>query len=186
MKRTILYIGFVFLIQSCIPLRIAPTIEDYKLTRGKKFKRSLSKRHMFIFEDPKEAGHFYDYVNTKFDLNHEDVYDDVPFKIDSSTFFFAFYEVEIPDKTLSLGPLMLDLVLNAALDNEDPERYVSNESSDMIRRDNWYIAMEVYSDAEKDCLQEESLSKELVLKYLRALKNEYLSTHNYNETVFKN
>ncbi len=81
---------------------------------------------------------------------------------------------------------MLDLVLNAALDNEDPERYVSNESSDMIRRDNWYIAMEVYSDAEKDCLQEESLSRELVLKYLRALKNEYLSTHNYNETVFKN
>ncbi len=90
MKRTILYIGFVFLIQSCIPLRIAPTIEDYKLTRGKKFKRSLSKRQMFIFEDPKEAGHFYDYVNTKFDLNHEDVYDDVPFKIDSSTFFLRF------------------------------------------------------------------------------------------------
>lgn len=186
MKRTVLSLCFVFLVQSCIPLRIAPSIEDYKLTRGKKFKRSLSKRQMFIFEDPKEEGHFYDYVNTKFALNHQNVYDDVPFKVDSTTYFFAFYEVEIPDKTLSLGPLMVDLVLNAALDNEDHERYVSDESRDMIRSENWYIAIEVYSDTEKDCLMEASFSREPVLKYLRALKNEYLSTHNYNETVFKN
>lgn len=186
MRKTILVLSTFFFVQSCIPLRIAPTIEDYKLTRGKKFKKSLSKRQMFIFEDPKEEGHFYDFVNTKFGLNHQNVYDDVPFEIDSTTHFFAFYEVEIPDKMLSLGPLMIDLVLNAALENEDPELYVSDESRDLVRKENWYIAIEVYSDVEQDCLLETSLSREPVLKYLRALKKEYLSTYNYNETVFKN
>ena len=48
----------------------------------------------------------------------------------------------------------------------------------------WYIAIEVYSDTEYDCLMEKSLSREAVLKYLRGLKREYLTTHNYNETVF--
>ncbi len=186
MKRIIL-LGFsVLIFQSCIPLRIAPTIDDYKIARGKKFKRTLSKRVMFIFEDHKEAGHFYDYVNTKYQLDDENVYDDVPFKIDYEQFFFSFYEVEIPDKTLSLGPLLVDMALNLALQNEEPELYLADESRDIDRKENWYIAIEVYSDLEKDCLSKNSLSKEAVLKYLRALKNEYLATYNYNETVFKN
>ena len=185
MKRTLPLIATFFILQSCIPLRIAPSIEDYRLTRGKKFKRSLSKRKMFIFEDPKQAEHFYDYVNTKYQLNHVGVYDDVPFKTGSNQYFFAFYEVEIPDKTLNLGPAMFQLLVNSALGSEDPlENY--NGDDDMIRSENWYIAIEAYSDLEKDCLADDSLSREAVLKYLRALKKEYLATHNYNETVFKN
>lgn len=140
---------------------------------------------MFIFEDQKETGHFYDYVNTKYQLNHENVYDDVPFEISNQQYFFSFYEVEIPDKTLNLAPVMLHLILNSALGSEDPlDDY--NGDGDMVRRENWYIAIEAYSDLEKDCLADDSLSREAVLKYLRALKKEYWATHNYNETVFKN
>lgn len=51
---------------------------------------------------------------------------------------------------------------------------------------NWYIAIEVFSSTEKDCLREDSISKDVVLPYLRNLKQEYISTHNYNEAVFKN
>jgi len=46
--------------------------------------------------------------------------------------------------------------------------------------------MEVFSDTEKDCLREGSVSRDIVLSYLRDLKNEYLATDNYNEVVFKN
>ena len=186
MQRIILLLSVIFLVHSCIPLRIAPDIEDYKLAKGKKFKRSLGKREMFIFEDPKEAEHFYNFINTKYALNDKNVYDDIPFRIDDQQYFFAFYEVEIPDKTLNLGPAMVDAFLNVALGNEEPELYFADESRDYMRRENWYLAIEVYSDKEKDCLAEHSLSREVVLKYLRVLKNEYLSTHNYNEVVFKN
>lgn len=185
MRKLLPIICIVFLFQSCIPLRIAPQIEDYKIDRGKKFKRSLSKRQMFIFENPKDENHFYDYVNTKFQLQHNNIYDDIPFIIDGEQYFFAWYEVEIPDKTLNLAPMFVHLFLGAALGNEDPLEDYDGEG-DMVRRDNWYLAIEVYSDTEKDCLSTEALSREVVLKYLRALKQEYLTTHNYNEVVFKN
>lgn len=185
MKQSLLMLLVLFIFQSCIPLRIAPTIDDYKIAQGKKFKRSLGKREMFIFEDPKDEGHFYDYINTKFHLDHENVYDDVPFEIDGSQYFLAWYEVEIPDKHLNLAPIFLHLFVGAALGNDDPLEDYDGEG-DMVRRDNWYIAIEAYSDLEKDCLADEALSREPVLKYLRALKKEYLATHNYNETVFKN
>lgn len=185
MKQSLLIVCTLFLFQSCIPLRIAPTIEDYKITRGKKFKRSLPERQMFIFEDAKEAEQFYNFVNTKFQLDDTNVYDDVPFEINDAYYFFSWYEIEIPDKTLNLAPVFLHLFVGAALGNDDPLEDYDGEG-DTVRSDNWYIALEVYSDLEQDCLADGSLSREAVLKYLRALKKEYLATHNYNETVFKN
>ncbi len=182
MTRIVPLVLVVFLFQSCIPLRIAPDIDDYKVTKGKKFKRSLPKRFMFVFEDSKDVNHFYNYVNTKFALNDENVYDDIPFRLNGAQYFFSFYEVEIPDKTLNLFPVLFSAALNAALGNDEDDISEPTE----VRLDNFYIAIEVYSDLENDCLSIESLSREAVLKYLRALKNEYLTTHNYNEVVFKN
>ncbi|NHF59057.1 hypothetical protein FK220_006885 [Flavobacteriaceae bacterium TP-CH-4] len=186
MRHSLFLVSLFVLFHSCIPLRIAPTIEDYKVTRGKKFKRGLSKRQMFIFEDPKDAGHFYEYVNTKFQLNDTNVYDDIPFKINEEQYFFAWYEIEIADKTLNLAPAMFDIVLNGALGNEEFEPYLMESANNFSRKGHWYIAIEVYSDSENDCLSLNALSREAVLNYLSALKKEYLSTHNYNEVVFKN
>ena len=180
MKRILLFVLMLFVLQSCIPLRIAPDIADYKITKGKKFKRELSKRQMFIFEDSKDAEEFYNFVNIKFQLDHTDVYDDIPFEIDGEQYFFAWYEIEIPDKTLNLLPIVVDVALLASDINPVLENSYSS------RKGNWYVALEVYNDAEPDCLEETSLSREIVLKYLRTLKKEYLATHNYNETVFKN
>lgn len=182
MNRIVPLVLMFLLFQSCIPLRIAPDIDDYKVTKGKKFKRSLPKRFMFVFEDSKDVDHFYNYVNTKFALNDENVYDDVPFRLNGAQYFFSFYEVEIPDKTLNLFPVLFSAALNSALGNEEDDISEPTE----VRRDNFYIAIEVYSDLENDCLSVESLSREAVLKYLRTLKNEYLTTDNYNEVVFKN
>lgn len=180
MKRSVLLLVVLVAIQSCIPIRIAPSIDDYKVTKGKKFKKSLPKREMFVFEDPKDVDHFYNYVNTKFQLNHDNVYDDVPFKLNEGQYFFSFYEVEIPTKILNLGVIVADVMLDQA--------GVSPVFDDVhsSRKGHWYIAIEVYSDKEKDCLHIDALSREVVLKYLRTLKQEYLITHNYNETVFKN
>lgn len=181
----IFLLSFLFL-TSCIPLRIAPNISDYSVVKGKKFKRTLPKREMFIFQDPKDANMFYAYVDTKFGLNNVDVYDNVPFLIDGTQYFFSYYETQISDKTLNMFPIIADVFLNIALGNDEIEPIISNTTEEVIRKGNWYIAIEVYSDQESDCLQKNSLSRGLVLKYLSNLKKEYLSTHNYNELVFKN
>ncbi len=137
---------------------------------------------MFVFEDSKGESEFYNYVDIKFHLNNENVCDDVPFEINGQQYFFSFYEVSIPNKAINLFPTLFEAAFNAALNIEGEDVSQPEE----VRRDDFYIAIEVYNDLEKDCLQINSLSREVVLKYLRTLKTEYLSTHNYNEIVFKN
>tara|TARA_R110000868_G_scaffold180489_4_gene421116 strand:+ start:290 stop:910 length:621 start_codon:yes stop_codon:yes gene_type:complete len=185
MKKVILLVSCFCIFQSCIPLRIAPVINDYKVVKGKKFKRTLPKRQMFIFKDTKDAEQFYYYVNTKFELNHIDVYDNVPFLINGETYFFSFYEVEIPDKGIDMITPIIGVIGNSLLTFGDERADVFNEEAKMYRQGNYFIAMEVFSDLEKDCLADNSFSKEIVLKYLRELKQEYIATHNYNEVLFK-
>lgn len=186
MKKVVTLALGLFVLNSCIPVRIAPSISDYKLTKGKRFKKGLPKKTLFIFEDPKAAGEFYNYINTKYNL--EDYYVDVevPFSVDGKSYFFSFYEVDKKSKAISLLPLIFDIGANAALGNEDFETYTATEDTSIIRADSWYIGIEVFNATEKDCLHEDSVSREVVLPYLRALKEEYLSTQNYNEVVFKN
>lgn len=180
MKRFLLFSTLLFFC-SCIPIRIAPNIKDYKLTKGKRFKRALPKKTMFVFEDPKDANEFYNYINTKFQLDDYYVEVQVPFEVRGVVYYFSFYEVEIPTKTINLVPLALDVILNKSADM-DPMFDELHTS----RTGNWYIAVEVFRDNEKDCLSESSVSRDVVLPYLRELKNEYLATNNYNEVVFKN
>lgn len=184
-KGILLTTSLVFLCVACIPIRIAPKIEDYKITKGKKFKRGLPKQNVFIFEDPKDADHFYDYIITKFELNNLQWADvNVPIQIHGEEYYLSYYEIEIQDKTLNMFPGIFNAVMNRALNNEEDEEYMSGE--DVIRNGNFYLALEVLDNDGNDCLKEESLSRAVVLNYLRELKKEYLSTHNYNEVVFKN
>lgn len=187
MKRILPFIFLFIFLESCIPLRIAPSIDDYKLTKGRNFKRGLPERTVFIFEEPKEkeANEFYTYVNVKYQLEHDNVYDDVPFQIDGEQYFFSFYETDIQDKSIPILGIFMDVLISKGLDSDDYDPIFSPNDG-VTRKGNWYIVIEVYSDKEKDCLAIDSLSREIVLKYLRILKKEYLSTHNYDELVFKN
>ncbi len=181
MKKFLLLLTLGIVLYSCIPIRIAPNIKDYKITKGKRFKRGLPKRTVFVFEDPKDANEFYNYINIKFELADYYADTEVPFMVENKPYYFSFYEVEIPTKTINLIPLAIDGILSEAADMGP-----LMEDVHASRFGNWYIAIEVFSDTEKDCLSEDSISKDIVLPYLRNLKQEYLSTHNYNEVVLKN
>ena len=164
---------------SCIPLRIAPTIKTDKVMVAKKFKRKLTKQYAFIFEDPKDANEFYNYVNTKYELNHNNVEWNVPFVIEVNTFFFSFYETEIPDKALNFLPFLIDAKLEQEVMNPMfKDAYVS-------RKDNWYLAITVDDAKMKDCLKAEYRKREVILKYLRDLRIEYLNTDNYLEALLR-
>jgi hypothetical protein len=178
MKKGVLLIS-VFFYFSCIPLRIAPNIKSDKVMVAKKFKRKLPKRYAFIFEDPKEANEFYNYVNIKHELNHQDVEWNVPFEVDGELCYFSFYEVEIPDKTLNILPIFID----AALQSNDLEPMF--EEAYTSRTGNWYLAITVVDDQGNDCLKENYVKREAILNYLKAMRVEYLNTHNYLEALLK-
>ena len=186
MRKHILSAVLLSSLYSCIPFQFAPRIDDYKLVKGKRFKKGLPKKTTFVFEDPKDHGDFYDYVNTKYQLNDDFVDVEVPFEIDGETFYFSFYEVIKKSKALFLLPLATDVALHAATNADDFEPTVANNDNTILEGTSFYIVMEVYSDHEKDCLHHNSLNNQKVLAYLQGLKTEYLNTDNYNEVLFKN
>ncbi|MGK0253311.1 MAG: hypothetical protein ACI9OE_000779 [Mariniflexile sp.] len=177
--KQLLVLFSILLYTSCIPLRIAPTIKTDKVMVAKKFKRKLPKHYAFIFEDPKDANEFYNYINTKYELDHKEVEWNVPFELNNEGFCFSFYEIEKIDKTLNLLPIFIDAALQ------------SNDSNPMLeevytsRKGNWYLAITVSNDALLDCLNPEYKQREVILKYLRDLKEEYLNTSNYFEALLK-
>ena len=146
---------------------------------AKKFKRKLPKRHAFIFEDPKNANEFYNYVNTKYQLNHQDVEYNVPFNIEEQEYFFSFHETEIPNKTLNLVPILADFILQSKdLDPMFEDVYAS-------RKGNWYLVLTVSDNEFADCLKPSYVSRQEILKYLRDLKTEYLNTSNYLDALLR-
>ncbi|MEP0214661.1 MAG: hypothetical protein ABJD66_15695 [Cellulophaga sp.] len=185
MKNLFLVVILAF-VQSCIPLRVSPNIEDYKIAKGKNFKRGLTKHQVFIFEDPKDESEFYNYVYVKYQLYNTDVFYNVPFFINDVPYYFSFYEVEKKDKSIDLFTPTLGVLVNRAIGSNDNPSDLFNEQPRIRIDGNYFIAINVTDDDGKDCLDENSLSRPLVLNYLRALKKEYLATHNYNELLFKN
>lgn len=161
----LLTIAFLSLLAtSCIPIRIAPNIKEDKIMKANKFKRKLPKQYAFIFEDPKEADEFYNYVNTKFQLDFKDVEWNVPFELDNVVYYMSFYESEIPNKTLNLIPLLID----AKLDQEGFGPMF--EDSYLSRNGNWYLILTVNNDVSTDCLHPNYEYRHKLISYFKELR----------------
>jgi hypothetical protein len=170
MKQLSIILVLLFFTTSCIPLRIAPNIKDYKIKVAKKFKRKLPKNYAFIFEDPKEADEFYNFINIKYDLNYENVEHNVPFSIDSNKYFLSFYESEISTKYLNFIPFIIDACIVMMLDGVDS----SSGEIEIVRTGHWYIVMTVFDSNMVDCLEPNYINRTEVINYMENLKMEYL------------
>ncbi len=179
MKSIITVLISFFLFSSCIPLRIAPTIKEDKIKLAKRFNRHLPKQYALIFNDPKDADEFYHFINTKYQLNHEMVEDNVPFKIDENVYSFSFYEVEKTTKTINLIPILIDA--NRESNDNDPIL----EELHTSRQGYWYIAIVANDVQLNDCLAPNYKNRDRLIGYLRSLRIEYLNTNNYLEAMLK-
>ena len=180
MIKKLLFLLLFFTIFSCIPIRIAPNIKDDKVMLAKKFKRKLPKDYYaFIFEDPKDADEFYNFINAKFGLGFQDVEYNVPFFVEGQVFFLSFHEVEIPTKTINLLPMIIDAKLeDSGNDSILEEYYISRNAL-------WYLAITVTDKNMEDCLKPKHPARAQTINYLRALQKEYLNTSNYAAAYFR-
>lgn len=169
----------VLALSSCIPVKIAPKFknEDYKIMQARKFQRSMPRATSFIFKDPKDANEFYNYINKKFRLNDVDVGINVPFQLHGETLYLSYYEAERMDEKLNLPLVAID----AKRDSNGNSRLFEDHYSS--RTGHWYIILTVYDDNIKNCLRDQHPLKAKTIAYLKALKQEYIATQNYEELL---
>jgi len=165
---------------SCIPLRIAPDLNDGKIIKSRKLKKHLPQKYAFGFNDPKNADEFYQFMWAKFDLNDNDTEKNIAITIEGKSYFLSFYEVEKSTQTLNLVPVLVDGLLIS--DGCDP---ILEDLEVTERPGNWYIAMTLMDTSDNDCLGPEHPDYKEVTHYLKALHQEYLTTQNYNSFLLK-
>ena len=168
------------LVSSCIPIKIAPKFknEEYRIVRAKKFKRKLPRETSFIFKDPKDAEEFYNFLNTKFQLNHQNVGLNTPFQLEGKTFYLSYNETEKEDESVKLPMVLIDLKRKS---NGNSALF---EGAYTKRLGHWYIILTVYDENVENCLLDNHPMKQKMTEYLKQLKQEYLTTHNYEQLLF--
>lgn len=176
MKKFLIFVLAITIV-SCIPTQVAPKFKGHKIMQAKKFKRKLPRETSFIFKDPKDADQFYYYINKKYNLNHKDVGLNTPFLLNGKTYYLTYHEVERTDKTANIGLALFDLVLE---DKTGVKVFENNYSS---RKGHWYLILTVYDDNVNNCLLNKHPDKSIIIQYLKDLKQEYITTHNYEELL---
>ncbi len=179
MKKLIILI-LALSTSSCIPIKIAPKFknEDYKIMQAKKFQKKMPRQTSFIFKDTKDAEEFYNYINKKYQLDHTDVGFNVPFQLDGETLYLSYHEAERTDETVNLPFVLID----AKRDGSGNSRLFENNYA--TRKGHWYILLTVYDENLKNCLKDHHPLKVKTIQYLKELKQEYLTTQNYEELLF--
>ncbi len=164
---------------SCIPLQIAPNFDGGKIFPPKKFKKQLPQQYVYVFEDPKDANEFYNYMNAKFQIVYDDDLGNIPVAVNSNTYYLTFYEVERATKTVNLLPMAVD----AGLEENGFSPVL--ESAHTSRTGKWFIALTMTDDALQDALNPNYTFHQDVLSYADAMRNEYLNTVHYIEVYLK-
>jgi len=173
------FVVFFFFFISCIPLSIAPKIDGGKIYSPKKFKKHLPHNYVYVFEDPKDANEFFNYMNAKFQIVYDDDLGNISVEIENNTYYLTFYEVERNTQTVNLIPIVLD----AKLEQNGYSPIL--EDVHVSRSGSWYIALTVTDKNLKDALKPEYDNHKKVVAYTNEMREEYLSTVEYIEIYLK-
>jgi len=160
-------------------VQIAPNIEGEKIIKAKKFKKNLPNFYGFIFEDPKNANEFYNFINAKYNLKHLNVESNVPISINNETYYLSFFERERTTETINLIPFIIDADRNSKGKESLLEDFYAT------RTGFWYLVLTVTDTKIKDCLNPNHPQHGEIVNHLKKLKDEYFSTSNYMEAYLK-
>ncbi len=162
--RFIVFVLICLLTYSCVPVQIAPQIKDYKVKKGKKFKRKLPKQQAYIFEDPHGANAFYHFFNANHQQDAVDIAHNIEITIDHRIYYLSFFETDKKTKVLNLIPAIF------------------GDDSEIESIEKWYIALMVRDAYFNDALKEGHRERDKVIAYLNKLKASYIQHITYDNS----
>ena len=159
MKRIAYSMLLLFLVTSCITVKKAPKIEDYKILDGKQFqKRNFTENTAFIFQNDLKMIDFRSFLADRYQLSSFKRTMRIPVLIDSLPFELFVFTPEIKQQKVNFI---------GAIISKDPEDITMDEETFD------YVGISVSRIDDTDCLSERSIYHNLVRRYLEDLKDEY-------------
>ena len=149
---------FLFSVSSCGIHKPKYTIEDYVLVKNAKNILGNKGLTAFVFENNKKILPFQEFAVNHFKLSTYNQ-KEIPFTYNNNNFILHIYDVDEINKYINTSDFTLK--------NQIPNASKVNNLSD-------FIVLSVINDKNEDCLQDQSLYQNMILKYLKNLKEEYL------------
>ena len=159
-NRRIVAILFLFMVSiSCGIHKLQYIIEDYVLVPNAKPVLGNGGLTAFVFENNKKILPFQQFLINRYKLQTFNQRE-IPFTINEERFRLHVYDRDETDKYINTS----DFVMK----NQIPDASKLGTQSD-------FIVISVTNDKNEDCLKDDSLYQNNVIKYLKNLKEEYFS-----------
>lgn len=148
-----------FFVFSCIPIKTNPTIEDYHILNPLPNKLSEKSREgVFIFENHRLSGAFQSFLVQKLNPTNKKENRDFNVSLEGTKFIISVLDQREFE-------MYIDLT-DAFITSTNPGIVKSGDEKS-------YVAITVKTKNGEDCLKNDSLYQNIVIKYLKSLKQEY-------------
>ena len=158
-RRLVVVLFLIIVTISCGIHKPQYTIDDYVLVPNAKAILGNDGLTAFVFENNKKILPFQQFLVNKYDLQTYNQRE-IPFTINEQQFVLHMYDNDEITKYLKIT----DFVMKEQI----PDVSKMGNQSD-------FIVLSVVSDKNEDCLKDNSLYQNIVIKYLKNLKQEYFS-----------
>lgn len=148
-----------FFIFSCIPVKTNPVIADYHILNS--MPNTLNEKNkdgIFIFENHRMSGSFQSFLVQKLNLTNKKENRDFQVSLESTKFIISVLDQREMETYIDLSDVFIKTSKTGLIKNGDEKSYV---------------AITVKTPDGEDCLKNNSLYQNIVLKYLKNLKQEY-------------
>ena len=158
-RRLVAFLILIIISVSCGIQKPKYTIEDYVLVPNAKKILGNDGLTAFVFENNKKILPFQQFLVNHFNLQTFNQRE-IPFTINEEQFIMFIYDSDETDKYINTADFILK--------NQIPNASKMGNQSD-------FIVISVTNDKNEDCLKDDSLYQNIVIKYLKNLKEEYFS-----------
>lgn len=157
-RRLFAFFTLIIISVSCGIQKPKYFIEDYVLVPNAKEILGNEGLTAFVFENNKKTIPFQQFLAIKFNLQTLNQRE-IPFTINDDRFFLHMYDNDEVVKYINIS----DFIMKEQI----PDVSKMGNQSD-------FIVLSVVNDKNEDCLKDNSLYQNIVIKYLKNLKEEYL------------
>ncbi|WP_340200990.1 hypothetical protein [Ascidiimonas sp. W6] len=159
MKKITFLAAFMLIISSCVTIKKAPAIDDYRVMKGKEFqKKNFTSQTAFIFQNDLKMIDFRSFLAEKYDLHSFKSTMRIPVVFEDISFELFVFTPEKKEQKINF--------INAIISKNADDISVDESTYD-------YVAISVSRIDDADCLSETSIYHKLVLRYLEDLKDTY-------------
>lgn len=158
-KRIFVISVFFLITASCGISKPKYVIDDYALVPNAKAILGNAGLTAFVFENNQKILPFQQFLIDKFNLQTYNQ-KEIPFNINDERFVLHMYENDEITKYLNISDF--------ARKEQNPDISKMGNQAD-------FIVLSVVNDKNEDCLKDNSLYQNIVIKYLKKLKQEYFS-----------